>query len=993
MNTRRTALFSVCLLTGSSLACLGAQAPSIVGVTFNGETDVMQPLASNTWHTITASYRYDGNIHLLTNTFLVIARGGDLRMGFYVGYNLPTNRLMFVKRGTWNEPEVTGAPGEAGRIIENDQGYIDCEKTVVHRTEDEISVAYRVRFKRGVLRGSYSVHQYVEDVDIRYEGFRIMAAITIDRDDLVHRTDMPDEWVNSLKPEGRVAPPLTLADRRVARCSLVVPQDAERVERKAAADLQQFLNRMSGADFPIITEDEFTEEAGSYISIGRTELLAASRSRWKDADLAEEGYAIDVAGENIYIYGGRGRGLMHGVYALLEEDLGCRWYSKTSLDTPRISMRRLTARVVPRMYIPVLEMRDPYIHTMFDPAWSLRNRTNSPHARIPTAWGGSLRFHFMGHTYANYFPTKEYFEDHPEYYALVNDRRQPSQICHTNEDVIRLSIEKTLEIFRNNPEVTVTAIGPNDGRGFCDCPDCKRLDDENGGRSGSFFYHVNRIAEGVKDEFPNNRLISLAYLDYAPPPTNLKVDDYIIIHLCTDSHAWVAQFCFLWETDRFQEILKAWHALDATVYIWDYTTDYVHFLVPMANWRVVAENTRFLIRHGATGIMYESEYNDIDEMRAWVWAKQLWDPTLDTLTLMKDFVFGYYKEAAQPIWDFQMMMWDYWEKWHGVSHEPGILCDNPILNNLHCSYAPDGPMFTPEFMREMRRCFEEAEGLAQSEDIMARIRRAKLSLLYLELAQNLGYYTEFGDFVYGASMRQPRAEREAFQARLDEFTETCKDWAPSMLGIPITVDRITSRWQACIDTEELPAPRAYLPAEWVFVPDADDRGVTDRWYADQANYDAVARLNAGTGYGREAAANLGEGFTRVHINRGVGFEQQGFPGFDGYGWYFQYLEVPEDLADSEHLYLYFRRVNEEAWIYINDELVFERSYASTGQGVGDLHGRPFGFDARAWLQSDRPNRIAIRTKRSSGLGGIHFPAMIIGTDEAPSIEQLDGYRH
>ena len=280
--------------------------------------------------------------------------------------------------------------------------------------------------------------------------------------------------------------------------------------------------------------------------------------------------------------------------------------------------------------MPVLELRDPYILKMHDPTWSLRNKTNTPHARIPLAWGGSIRYHHMGHTYAAYFPTDAYFAEHPEYYALVNGKRQPSQLCHTNEDVIRLSIEKTCEIFRNHPEVTITAIGPNDGRGFCDCPNCKKLDDENGGRSGSFFYMVNRIAEGVKKQFPNNHIISLAYLDYASPPTKLKVDDYIIIQLCTDSHAWKYQFCFLWESQEFQEIIRAWQAVKAKVFIWDYTTDYVHYLVPMANWPVVADNTRFLIRNGATGIMYESELNDIDEMRAWVWAKQLWNPDLDT---------------------------------------------------------------------------------------------------------------------------------------------------------------------------------------------------------------------------------------------------------------------------------------------------------------------------------------------------------------------------
>ena len=449
----------------------------------------------------------------------------------------------------------------------------------------------------------------------------------------------------------------------------MVPKNAKEIETKAAHDIARYFKLISGADFPIVAEGAPAVKARPLISIGRTRLLERSASKWKHADLAAEGYAIEVLGKNVYLYGGSGRGLMHGVYSLLEEDLGCRWYSTSSIDTPRTET--FSVSLVSRKFVPVLELRDPYICKMWDSNWSLRNKTNTPQARVPPAWGGSIRYHYMGHTSGFYFPTEEYFAKHPEYYALVNGKRQPSQLCNTNADVIRLSIEKTCQIFRDHPEVTITAIGPNDGRGFCDCPHCKKLNDENGGRAGSFFYHVNRIAEGVKKEFPNHHLISLAYLDYAKPPTKLKVDPYIIIQLCTDSHAWMYQFCFVWESEEFQKMIKAWHAAKANIYIWDYTTDYVHFLVPMANWPVVADNTRFNIKNGATGVMYESDVNDNDEMRGWVWAKQLWNPDLDTKTLLKDFVFGYYKESAQPLWDYEMMMWDYWEKWHKVPHQCG----------------------------------------------------------------------------------------------------------------------------------------------------------------------------------------------------------------------------------------------------------------------------------------------------------------------------------
>ncbi len=979
------------LLAAASAHCASAQAPNNLGVLFSGESDPVEPLAVDRWQTVTARYRYPGNIPLLTNTFLVFARGGNIRAGWDMGYNLPANQLMIIRHGTWNDIESGGRPGEAGKILENDQGYLDCEHTTVEKSADHITVTYRLKFKPGALRGMYNVYQYIEDKNVKYEGFTQMGSVAIGGDAQEYRTDMPPQWRNALRPKGTPSPALLLAEGGQARYAVVIPRNAQRIETKAATDLCRHLKLITGADFPIVTEDRLgpagaPAPAGGTISVGRTELLARSAARWKGADLAAEGYALEVVGKNLYLYGGSGRGLIHGVYSLLEEDLGCRWYSTESVDTPR--MERLSARFVPRKYVPVLELRDPYIHTMHDSNWSLRNKTNTPHARVPLAWGGSLRYHHMGHTYASYFPTAQYFAEHPEYYALVNGKRQPSQLCHTNEDVIRLSIEKTCEIFRSHPEVTITAIGPNDGRGFCDCPNCKKLDDENGGRSGSYFHHLNRIAAGVKKEFPNNHLISLAYLDYAPPPTHLKVDDYIIIQLCTDSHAWKYQFCNLWESKEFPAILKAWHAVGARIFVWDYTTDYVHYLVPMANWAVVAGNTRFLIRHGATGIMYESEANDCDEMRGWVWAKQLWNPELDTKALLQDFVFGYYKEAAQPIWDYQRMQWDYWEKWHKVPHKCGEPSDNPLLNNLHCSYAPDGPMFTPEFMAKMERCFAAAEGLAQSDTIRERLKRAKLPLLYLNLAQNLGYYTEFGDFVYGKSIRRPPAEKQAFLPTLDQFLETCRKANLSTLGIPITVEKIAGKWRSCIEADSAALPKVYLPAEWVFATDPGDKGAGEKWYADRKYYDAAERRATGA-----AATELGKGLTVLHINRGVGWEQQGFPGFEGYGWYFQTLDIPTDLAGRKHLYLYFLGVNEQAWVYVNGAPAFERTYASTGKRVGDLIGAPFAFDAHQWLKAGAGNTIAVRVTHSSGLGGMWLPALLVGTDEECSTEALAKYRY
>jgi len=107
------------------------------------------------------------------------------------------------------------------------------------------------------------------------------------------------------------------------------------------------------------------------------------------------------------------------------------------------------------------------------------------------------------------------------------------------------------------------------------------------------------------------------------------------------------------------------------------------------------------------------------------------------------------------------MMWDFWR--NGTRYRTSAVgpSDNPLLNNLQCSYAPDGPMFTPDYMARMRTYFTQAEKLANSPDILARVKKAKLSLLYLNYLRTLGYYTEFGDFhVRQEHPEIPRGERD-----------------------------------------------------------------------------------------------------------------------------------------------------------------------------------------------------------------------------------------
>ena len=125
-----------------------------------------------------------------------------------------------------------------------------------------------------------------------------------------------------------------------------------------------------------------------------------------------------------------------------------------------------------------------------------------------------------------------------------------------------------------------------------------------------------------------------------------------------------------------------------------------------------------------------------------------------------------------------------------------------------------------------------------------------------------------------------------------------------------------------------------------------------------------------------------------------GWESQGFPDYTGYGWYRQSFEVPAELK-RKHLYLYFGTVDEQAWIYINGEPVFEHTIHSTGKSIGAIWDRPFAFEAGDSLQVGEENSLAVRVHNKVGMGGVLKPVYIIASDrklDVPLITALLEHR-
>ena len=151
---------------------------------------------------------------------------------------------------------------------------------------------------------------------------------------------------NPLRPAGGTA---TLEN--IKKFSILIPKQATAQEKYSAAMLTDYLGKMLNTKLPVVQEPQVVK--GKIISVGNTAAAAAAKIT---ADPREQAYKLAVSDGNLYILGGT-RGPIYGVIALLEEDLGCRWYATD--DDPVIPMHpKDELTIVPRSYSPPFEIRD-----------------------------------------------------------------------------------------------------------------------------------------------------------------------------------------------------------------------------------------------------------------------------------------------------------------------------------------------------------------------------------------------------------------------------------------------------------------------------------------------------------------------------------------------------------------------------------------------------------------------------------------------------------
>jgi hypothetical protein len=529
------------------------------------------------------------------------------------------------------------------------------------------------------------------------------------------------------------APAITLTNNGKSSYTIVLAAEASPSEHRAAHELQRFLEEISGARLPIATDAQ--PHQGNLILLGDSAALRRLNPSIPYAQLGPEGFVLQTTGPHFIIAGGRQRGTMYGVYTFLDK-LGCRWFTTEVSRIPKQPTIHFPA--LKETHRPAFEYREPFFTEAWDKDWAARNRTNGDHSQLDASTGGKLQYYPFVHSFYELLPPETYFKDHPEYFSLIDGKRRTErgQLCLTNAAVLKIAIAKVETWIKEHPEATIFSVSQNDWEGWCECDQCRRVEAEEGGQhSGPLLRFVNAVANEIGQRHPGKLIDTLAYWYTENPPLYVRPAPNVRIRLCPIGTCVAHSFAQCPRSQYFYRNLQSWSKITNQLYIWHYNTNFSHYLMPFPDFDELAADIPLYKQHGVVGLFLQGAYGkgvagENSELRAYVLARQLWDPSTNVNQTVDEFLQGVYGPAAKPLRA-------YFDLLHSEVRPPA---------NRHL-WIFNVPEYSAQFRTQAGKLFDEAVSLAPDEATRRRVLKARLPIEYYALLRD----TEFqlrGD-VYG----------------------------------------------------------------------------------------------------------------------------------------------------------------------------------------------------------------------------------------------------
>lgn len=544
---------------------------------------------------------------------------------------------------------------------------------------------------------------------------------------------------------------LTVAHKGKSDYRIVVPQQADSLTYLSAERLQYYIQQLSGAALPVVTD---AEEPGKHeIVLGVTNREASAGMY--TGELGHDGFRILTDGGHLYIAGGTSRGTLNGVYSLLDDYWGCRKYSARVEVIPQTPKLTLPASVND-VQVPVITFRDTHYRGTNDQGYIDWHKLSHDETGDKPDWG------LWVHTFERLLPAEKYFKIHPEYFAWVGSSRATTQPCLTNPAVLEIVCENLAKEMEKKPQATYWSVSTNDNFAYCQCPTCAEIDSIEGSPTGSVIRFVNQVAQ----RFPDKVISTLAYQYTRAAPLVTKPRENVNIMFCNIECNRSKPIATDPSSASFRKDMEDWAKLTDNILVWDYVIQFKNLVSPFPNLHILQPNIQYFVKNNVVALFEQGNREiggEFADLRAYLISKLLWNPEADADSLVTDFCDGYYGPGGVYVKEYIDLLTD------------NLIRSDKSLGIFGSPVDGADSYLSPKNLAAYQAIFEKAEAVtAEQPEYLQRVRIARQPLFYAELEQTkLDPYGPHG--IYVKKDDGTWESNPDYLRKLNDFIALCKE--------------------------------------------------------------------------------------------------------------------------------------------------------------------------------------------------------------------------
>jgi hypothetical protein len=681
-------------------------------------------------------------------------------------------------------------------------------------------------------------------------------------------------------------------------------------DKAAAKEFSRYIEKITGAALPVVSEENRDKKPS--LLVGNT-TASEGLKHLLEGEFCDDGrYILSPADNGLVVYG-KENALWHGVYGLLRK-AGCRFYMPSE-----------RCEYIPRMEDISLSLE----HRVVKPDYSGKSFAGAPGGQAfagPFKWNIKRWYRKMGipgiwfdhfHSFNRYIPAKEFYEEHPEYFALSDGKRLPNQLCLTNPEVLKMITGKIRERFEDG--LLSASISSNDAQEYCDCPEC--LAEREGGKwdfTVNLIHAANRIARALHEKYPDRYICFYAtYQGSGDLPEDIIIEPNVVPVFFPRVKGHAIQNPACPDGRRFIEILKTWKQHGMKYFgIYDYLMQVSHS-VAIPVFHAMADSMRYCAEQEGLFWHYERLNRSwMNNLQLYMAARLGWDASLDIDVLLADFYHHFYGPAAEPMARYYARL-----EQNNSSLDQDLHGLKAVLH-----------LWTPEIRADCEKDLDEAARAVAGHETLAR----RVEIARKEHTLNMQAF-KVGQAAASVEENPQPENRKAYRDAREQYSRLFEQTREFNLILPESYRYLTNDPGPSDEYEIL----MQLPQYWQFALDKENQGKERGWYKphfDDSGWESLS--------------------TRLF------WEVQGYTEYDGYACYRTSFSVPESIQSSEDLFLYFGAVDDHAWVYVNGEYAGKHAIGSIGWN------KPFAIPVDGFIQPGEKCQIAVRVWDMNGKGGI-----------------------